>query len=101
VGFRAVTAVTIDYCPDCGGVWLDPGELEALTHGEHKQKHKSHDHHDIDVDDAFEEEEEEYEADEAEDGGLLGSIVDALGGEEDGEFEDEEWEEEWGEEEEF
>jgi Zn-finger nucleic acid-binding protein len=23
-------AVTIDVCPECGGVWLDPGELERI-----------------------------------------------------------------------
>ena len=24
--------VEIDYCPTCGGTWLDPGELEQITH---------------------------------------------------------------------
>ena len=22
--------VEIDYCPDCGGIWLDKGEIEAI-----------------------------------------------------------------------
>lgn len=26
-----VDSVEIDKCPKCGGVWLDPGELELLT----------------------------------------------------------------------
>ncbi len=24
--------IVIDRCPDCGGVWLDPGELEKISH---------------------------------------------------------------------
>jgi Zn-finger nucleic acid-binding protein len=27
--------VRIDRCTGCGGVWLDPGELEVLAPGEH------------------------------------------------------------------
>jgi hypothetical protein len=27
--------VRIDVCPDCGGTWLDKGELEVLEHVEH------------------------------------------------------------------
>jgi Zn-finger nucleic acid-binding protein len=86
---RREHGVTVDYCPECGGVWLDPGELEQLTgHSSHSH---SHSHSDIDVDDAFEEEE-----DEEEEGGILGSIAGALGGEEEeGEFEGE-FEEEGG-----
>ena len=76
--------VTVDYCPDCGGVWLDPGELEALTgHSSHSH---SHGHHDTDIDIEAEEEEEEVEEEE---GGILSTIAGALGGEE-GEFEEEE-----------
>jgi Zn-finger nucleic acid-binding protein len=33
---RVGEAVTIDHCPDCGGVWLEYGELEALTGGDHR-----------------------------------------------------------------
>jgi hypothetical protein len=94
---RTTQGVTIDYCPDCGGVWLDPGELGELTddHGHHSHKHDR----DIDVDLDDEEEAEEEES------GLLGFVTDALGGGE----EEEEWdgeagfeeEEEWGGEEEF
>jgi len=77
--------VTVDYCPECGGVWLDPGELEQLTgHSSHSHSH-SHGHSDIDIDDEFEDEEEEEE-----EGGILGTIAGALGGEEEeGEFEEE------------
>jgi hypothetical protein len=28
---RTQKDVTIDVCPACGGIWLDPGELEALS----------------------------------------------------------------------
>ncbi|WP_276302310.1 zf-TFIIB domain-containing protein [Halorussus lipolyticus] len=100
---RREHGVTIDYCEDCGGVWLDPGELEALTGG--KKHHKKH--HDIDVDDVFEEDDEydEYEDEQEEESGILGTIADALGGgeEEEGWGEDEEFEEEedWGGEAEF
>ncbi len=24
--------IVIDRCPDCGGVWLDPGELEKISY---------------------------------------------------------------------
>jgi len=94
---RVEHGVTIDYCPDCGGVWLDPGELEQLTHRD------SHSHHsDIDID--IEDEEEEVEEEE-EEGGILGTIAGALGGddeefEEEG-FEEEGFEEEFGGEDEF
>lgn len=93
---RREHGVTIDYCPDCSGVWLDPGELEELTgHSDHH----SHHHRDVDVDIEIEGEEEE---EEEEDGGILGSIAGALaGGEEEGEFEEEEFEEEGFEEEGF
>ena len=31
--------VEIDYCPECGGIWLDEGELEALLEdGEKKER---------------------------------------------------------------
>jgi Zn-finger nucleic acid-binding protein len=84
--------VTVDYCPECGGAWLDPGELEQLTgHSSHSH---SHGHSDIDIDDAFEEE-DEFEEDEEEEGGILGTIAGALGGEEEeGEFEEAGFEEE-------
>lgn len=26
--------IEADYCVDCGGIWLDEGELELLLHGE-------------------------------------------------------------------
>ena len=29
--------VTIDVCPDCGGTWLDRGELELLEHVEESE----------------------------------------------------------------
>ena len=91
---RVEHGVTVDYCPQCGGVWLDPGELESLTgqthHGHHSHKR------DVDIDIGEEDEEEEEE-----EGGLLGAVADALGGgEEDGEFEEEGFEEEGFEEEE-
>jgi|GEM_PF-1142353 len=90
---RREHGVTIDYCPNCGGVWLDPGELEQLTgHSSHSHSH-SHGHdRDVDIDIGEEEEfedEEEFEAEEEEEGGILGAIAGALGGEEeDGEFEE-------------
>ena len=28
-------AVQIETCPHCGGMWLDAGELEAVSHEEH------------------------------------------------------------------
>jgi Zn-finger nucleic acid-binding protein len=87
---RVEHGVTVDYCPQCGGVWLDPGELESLT-GQTHHGHHSHDR-DIDIDIGEEDEEEEEE------GGLLGAVADALGGgeqeegfEEEGFEEEEEW----------
>jgi Zn-finger nucleic acid-binding protein len=80
--------VTVDYCPGCGGVWLDPGELEQLTgHDGHSHSHRHS--RDLDVDVEGEEEDEEE--------GILGTIAGALGG---GEGE-EEFEGEGGFEEEF
>lgn len=29
---RSVEKVTMDVCTSCGGVWLDPGELEMVLH---------------------------------------------------------------------
>lgn len=84
---RREHGVTVDYCPSCGGVWLDPGELEQLT------GHSSHHHKDRDID--IEEEDEFEEAEEAEEEGILGTIAGALGGgEAEGEFEEEGFEEE-------
>ncbi|MFC6976102.1 zf-TFIIB domain-containing protein [Halomicroarcula sp. GCM10025709] len=87
---RREHGVTVDYCPDCGGVWLDPGELEQLT------GHSSHHHKDRDIDiDIEAEEEDEFEEAEEEEAGILGTIAGALGGEEaEGEFEEEGFEEE-------
>ncbi len=90
---RVEHGVTIDYCPECGGVWLDPGELESLT-GHRHHSHSSHSHsshsRDIDIDIGEEEEEEEEE-----EGGLLDAVAGALaGGEEEEEFEEEGFEEE-------
>ncbi len=31
LGQREVHEVTIDECPECQGIWLDKGELEALS----------------------------------------------------------------------
>ncbi len=31
--------VEIDYCTDCGGIWLDTGELEQLLNEPEKAKH--------------------------------------------------------------
>ena len=31
--------VEIDYCTDCGGIWLDAGELELLLNEPDKAKH--------------------------------------------------------------
>lgn len=75
---RTEHGVTIDYCPNCGGVCLDPGELEQLT------GHESHNHHrDVDIDIEGEEKAED-------EGGILGTIAGALGGEaEDGAFDEE------------
>ncbi|QLH84740.1 zf-TFIIB domain-containing protein [Halosimplex pelagicum] len=91
--------VTIDYCPDCGGVWLDPGELGELTGSKHRKHGHGHSDRDIDID-LDEEEEYEEEEYEEEEGGLLGAVTSALGGDGD----EEEWgeeEDEWGDEEEF
>jgi len=30
LGTHDLEGVQIDQCPDCGGIWLDAGELEAL-----------------------------------------------------------------------
>ena len=73
---RVEHGVTIDYCPQCGGVWLDPGELESLT-GHTHHSHSSHgSHHDRDIDIDIGEEEEEEE----EEGGLLDAVAGALAG---------------------
>jgi len=66
----------IDYCGDCGGVWLDPGELGQLTgsHGR-SESHSHHHHHD---------DEEEAEAAGEDEGGILGFVTDALSGGGDG-----------------
>jgi len=101
---RVEHGVTIDYCPDCGGVWLDPGELEQVagrdfhSHGHHRHHHDDHDDEDVDIDIDIGEDEEE---DEDEDDGILGTIASALGGEEGLEEEGFEEEEEFGMEEEF
>jgi Zn-finger nucleic acid-binding protein len=96
---RTEHGITVDRCPDCGGVWLDPGELEQLTGSKSHSRHR-----DIDIDVEDEEEDEE-------EGGILGTIAGALGGGEEEEFEEAEGEfgeeeafeeeEEFGEEEEF
>ena len=66
---RVEHGVTVDHSPGCGSVWLDPGELEQLTdHGGHQDR-------DIDIEEGEEEE-----------GGILGTSADTLGGGE-GEFE--------------
>lgn len=31
---KTIESVEIDECPSCSGVWLDKGELEALSHRE-------------------------------------------------------------------
>ncbi len=91
---RVEHGVTIDYCPDCGGVWLDPGELEQVAgYDSHSHGHGHH-HHDDDIDIDIEAEEEEEE-----DAGIFGTIASALGGGDEG-FEDEAFEEEGFEEEE-
>ncbi len=28
---KSFREIVIDRCPDCGGVWLDPGELEKIS----------------------------------------------------------------------
>jgi len=33
-----LSEVEIDYCPDCGGIWLDSGELELLLNDSEKSK---------------------------------------------------------------
>lgn len=33
-----LAGVEIDYCPDCGGIWLDAGELELLLGEQGKAK---------------------------------------------------------------
>lgn len=33
--------VAIDRCPECGGVWLDRGELDALRHTMLKEEHRA------------------------------------------------------------
>jgi len=86
---RKEHGIIIDHCPKCGGVWLDPGELEALT------GHSSHSSHDRDIDvdiEGEEEDEEEYEEEE-EEGGILSSIAGALGGDEEEEYEEDGFEE--------
>jgi len=104
---RVEHGVTIDYCDDCGGVWLDPGELGALTGSTHGKHGHSHSHRDVDIDiDDEEAEYEEAEYEEAEyeeaeeesdgDGGLLGAVTAALGGGDEAEEE-----EAWGEEDAF
>jgi Zn-finger nucleic acid-binding protein len=35
-----VEGVQVDLCTRCGGAWLDPGELEALSHGRHLERDK-------------------------------------------------------------
>lgn len=92
---RETHDVVVDYCPDCGGVWLDPGELGELVDERDHHSHRTHSsHHHHDHDDEFEEEfEEEYEEEAEESGGLLGFVSDAIGGGEDDEWE--EGEDEW------
>jgi hypothetical protein len=34
---REHQGMKIDVCPDCGGTWLDKGELEVLEHVEHSE----------------------------------------------------------------
>jgi Zn-finger nucleic acid-binding protein len=32
VSFNIYTDIILDYCPACGGFWLDGGELERINH---------------------------------------------------------------------
>jgi hypothetical protein len=32
---KVVVQVEVDLCPSCGGIWLDPGELERLKQSAH------------------------------------------------------------------
>ncbi len=38
--------VTIDYCPDCRGIWLDRGELETLIAQANQDYEHDYTHHD-------------------------------------------------------
>jgi Zn-finger nucleic acid-binding protein len=35
LGTSEYHGVQIETCPHCGGMWLDPGELETVAHEEH------------------------------------------------------------------
>lgn len=74
--------VEIDLCPDCGGVWLDPGELEAIARRRPRRNNREERHSGNDVhlgggashapgSDALDA--------ATESGGLLGDVVDFVG----------------------
>lgn len=70
--------ITIDFCGECGGVWLDSGELEELTGGTV--------HVDPDAGHSRDEQRDEESEPELEDelGGVLQAIVDTVLGDDDG-----------------
>jgi Zn-finger nucleic acid-binding protein len=84
---RKVQGVVVDFCLTCGGVWLDPGELQELTGYKRHATHSTHDDIDehehegedddyrFDVDDG-----EVEECQDDSDGGLLGFVADAIDG---------------------
>ena len=81
---RTVQGVVIDYCITCGGVWLDPGELDELTGYKKGTRSRTSTTSDPDYDDDHEEDDDSD--------GILGFVTDALGGSDD---EPDAWDDEW------
>ncbi|WP_324758729.1 zf-TFIIB domain-containing protein [Haloarcula sp. GH36] len=82
---RKVQGVVVDFCLTCGGVWLDPGELQELTGYKRHATHSTHDdideHEHEDDDYRFDVEDGEVEdRQDDSDGGLLGFVADAIDG---------------------
>lgn len=90
---REVQGVVVDYCLTCGGVWLDPGELDELTGYKRARSGTA-------VSDDDDEDHVESEASEGDDqtgdddsDGILGAVADALTG--GGRDDVDEWDDDW------
>jgi Zn-finger nucleic acid-binding protein len=85
---REVQGVVVDFCLTCGGVWLDPGELQELTGYKRHATHSTHDDLDEHEDDEYrfdvEDDEVEESQHDSDGGGLLGFVADAIDGAGDG-----------------
>ena len=84
--------VVIDICPNCGGIWLDKGEIEKLTVAEERyydsgrsrrangDDDDDHDDDDRDRRESGHEQQGGHGQQRRRRGGFLGNILDSFGG---------------------